>query len=54
MNQTTPKRPIELAREFLDSIVDGSPEDDARIWFENAPYEMRLAAFIKLDVKTTP
>lgn len=38
------------AREFLDSIVEGSPEQDSMLWFENAPYVVRLAAFIKLDV----
>lgn len=36
---------------FLDDIIDGSPEDDARIWFENATPAMRLAAFIQLDRK---
>lgn len=50
-NQTTNKRPLDQAKEFLTGIIDGSPEDDARIWFENAPYEMKLAAFIKLDVR---
>lgn len=38
------------AAEFLNSIQDGSPEDDSRIWFDNATPEQRLAAFIKLDV----
>jgi hypothetical protein len=42
--------PLIRARAFLDRIVDGSPEDDARIWFENAQLELRLAAFIALDV----
>lgn len=41
------------AREFLDSIVEGSPEQDSMLWFENEPHEVRLAAFIKLDVGQT-
>lgn len=46
------KSQVDQAREFLDNIVENSPEDHARIWFENALPEVRLAAFIKLDVKT--
>ena len=41
------------AREFLDSIVEGSPEQNSMLWFENAPYVVRLVAFIKLDVSAT-
>lgn len=52
--ETTKKRPLEQAREFLAGIVEGSPEDDARIWFENAPYEMKLAAFIRLQRQERP
>lgn len=41
---------IEEAREFLASIVDGSPEDTSRCWFENAPPEVRCEAFVRLEV----
>ncbi len=41
----------DLARAFLNGITEGSPEDDARIWFENAPPEVRLATFIRLRVQ---
>ena len=37
------------AIDFLETIKEGSREDDARIWFENATHEERLAAFIRLD-----
>lgn len=39
------------AKAFLDSIEEDSSEDLSRIWFENAPYEVRLAAFIQLETE---
>ena len=47
MNENSSTR----AKRFLAAIVDDTPEDRARIWFENAPPEVRLAAFIRLDVE---
>lgn len=50
---TTQTSALTRAREFLDSIAEGSPEQDSMLWFENEPHEVRLAAFIKLDVGQT-
>ena len=41
--------PIERAKSYLATIQDNSPEDDDRIWFENASYEVKLAAYIILN-----
>lgn len=39
------------AKAFLESIEDDTPEDLSRIWFENALYEVRLAAFVQLETE---
>lgn len=41
--------PSERARQFLDAITEGSPEQDSLLWYENAPPDVRKAAFIKVD-----
>lgn len=39
------------ARAFLDAIVEGSPEQDSMLWFENNHRDVRLAAFVKTEME---
>jgi hypothetical protein len=46
--QTTPHDDAVM---YLDAIVDGSLEDESRIWFENASYPRKAAAFVRVEAE---